>query len=326
MTTAIHDKIALTPAQFDDVDAFSDWEVGLGWDIESIQLSAGAMQIGFDHFDLPGMLVGHMHCGQSMQNVFAVPDGYVVFIIHRAKLPALWCGRHIPPTLMPILRPPHEHFVVLPAGWDCYEFMVSEELIREIDLFPPEFFGQTMQLERAVMPLVEPVAGQYLRRLDGFFEQVRRADNAVEAAVQRIELYDAVLDGLQQVVDAGMRAIGKHRPRLARRYDLVKRGRDFVTAHANSNASTEGLARQLGASYRVLNYAFRDVVGVSPYQYIITQRLHAARRMLRDDGTSVLDAAVEAGFTTPSRFARQYQRLFGELPSATRAQGTGEAA
>ena len=35
----------------------------------------------------------------------------------------------------------------------------------------------------------------------------------------------------------------------------------------------------------------------------------------------VADAARAYGFHSPSRFARQYSRLFGELPSATRGPG-----
>ena len=56
------------------------------------------------------------------------------------------------------------------------------------------------------------------------------------------------------------------------------------------------------------------------YQYILTQRLHEARRLLRNTNVSVTEAAVELGFSTPSRFASQYRRLFGELPSATRSE------
>ena len=67
--------------------------------------------------------------------------------------------------------------------------------------------------------------------------------------------------------------------------------------------------------------SFRDSLGMSPYQYILTQKLRAVRRQLRSSGVCVTDAAFTHGFYTPSRFARQYAQLFGELPSETRCRG-----
>ena len=85
-------NIEISRVSLSDVDLFSEWEIGLGWDIESTQLSAGANEICFDHFAFPELLVGRFSAKQSMQNVFAVPDGMVIFLICRTKLPVFWCG------------------------------------------------------------------------------------------------------------------------------------------------------------------------------------------------------------------------------------------
>jgi AraC family ethanolamine operon transcriptional activator len=101
----------------------------------------------------------------------------------------------------------------------------------------------------------------------------------------------------------------------------VVEAREFVSAHLTSDLSAEHTADALGVSYRVLNYAIRDSLRMSPYQYILTQKLHAVRRQLRSSEGSVAEACLSHGFSTPSRFARQYARLFGELPSETRYSG-----
>ena len=44
---------------------------------------------------------------------------------------------------------------------------------------------------------------------------------------------------------------------------------------------------------------------------------HVARRLLKDSQASVSQARLAHEFTTSSRFAQQYKRLFGELPSHT---------
>ena len=89
-------------------------------------------------------------------------------------------------------------------------------------------------------------------------------------------------------------------------------------ANLSADISAEDVAQALRVSYRVLNYAFSDALGMSPYQYILTQKLHAVRRVLKANDTPVCEVSASYAFRTPSRFARQYARLFGELPSATR--------
>ena len=311
-------KKELTRVSLNDVDLFSEWEIGMGWEIETTQLSAGDNNIGFDHFGFPEMLVGHFCAKQSMQHVFTIPDGMVVFMICRTRLPFVWCGKQVPPTLMAIARSGREQWDMLPAGWDAYEFMVSEELIRRTEIFPPDFFAQTMQLERAFLQQTEPVTSQFLQRMDDFFRLGRGANGSRFAAIHGDRFFDFIIDGLSQIIDSGLRTMGSRTPQSVRRPDLVVRARDYIVAHLGTDFSIDEMARSLEVSNRVLNYAFRDTLGVSPLQYVLTQKLHWARRQLKSSEMTVTQICHQNGFNTPSRFTRQYFRLFGELPSATR--------
>jgi AraC family ethanolamine operon transcriptional activator len=65
---------------------------------------------------------------------------------------------------------------------------------------------------------------------------------------------------------------------------------------------------------------FHDVVGVSPKQHIIRERLQAARTALsvaQPGTTTVTDIAMSYGCFELGRFARRYRRTFGEAPSRT---------
>ena len=302
-----------------DVDEFSEWENGLGWQVDSTQLSAGANEIRFDHFLFPEMMVGHFSLKQQMRNVFAVPEGVVVFSILKAKRPAVWSGMHVPPSSLAVIRSGSEHWCHLPAGWDCYEFIITEDLIRRLELFPPSFFEATTNIERAFVPLLEPLTGEFLRRMDSFFRQGRVAQGTRMSPVQCSSFFDVILDGLLRVVDAGVAARDGGRVlRSTRRVDLLHRGTELVASRLTGEFSAEEMARTLGVSYRVLNYAFQDGLGVSPYQYILANKLHAVRRRLLSTDLSVTEASVAHGFHNLSRFAHQYRRLFGELPSDTR--------
>ena len=312
-------EIELTRVSMDDVDQFSQWEIDLGWDIESTQLSVGTNDIHFDHFAFPELIVGRFTCERSMQNRFSLPNGMLMFIICKAKQPVLWNGRYLPPTLMGIVRAKYEHWVVLPDGWDCFEFMVSEDFIRRTEIFPESFYAETTLPNHSFLPLMEPVTGQFLKGMETFFNQQKDTSNRSRTVVRNKQFMDFIIGGLMQVVDAGLAATrGLQKPRSARRPDLVKKAIDLVLGHLATDLSMDDLAQALGVSNRVLNYAFRDNLKMSPYQFILTEKLHAVRRQLKSTDLSVTEASHSYGFNSASRFTSQYQRLFGELPSATR--------
>lgn len=302
----------------DDVDQFSQWEIDLGWDIESTQMSSGANEIRFDHFAYPELLIGHFTSKRSMQNVFSVPRGMVIFLVCKSKLPAFWNGRKFPQTLMAVVRSGIEHWVVLPDDWECYEFMVTEDFIWHTELFPKSFYAQTSITERAYLPLMEPVTSMFLQQMDIFFQNHTGTVKSPHIAVRKKQFFDFIVHGLIQVVDAGLNANDSAKPKHTRRSDVARKARDYVAANLDTDFSIDEIAQSLGVSNRVLNYAFKDSLGISPNQYIQAERLHAVRRQLITTDLSVTDASQLYGFNTPSRFARQYSRLFGELPSVTR--------
>ena len=312
-----------SPTLFDDIDQFREQASQLGWEAESTQISSGPNQISLDHCAFPELLVAHHHVKQAMYDVFDVPPGHVVLAICRVKLPVTYCGMVLPPSLLAILRPVRTYEVRLPANWETYEFTISEALIERTELFPPEFFAKTVPLEQALVPLVEPQTGQFLKRMDSFFRMFRSGKGTIARADSIADVYDFILQGLQQLIDAGLAAGPAESPRPTRRPDLVKRARDFMIANLDMTLTADEIAQALGVSRRVLTYAFQSNLGIGPYQYFLSEKLHAVRRKLKTSDASVAEASMSYGFSTPSRFTQQYKRLFGELPSVTWRRSRG---
>lgn len=76
-----------------------------------------------------------------------------------------------------------------------------------------------------------------------------------------------------------------------------------------------------GTSVRRLQEGFRDWMGCSPSEHLLSVRLHHAREELLDrSGCSVSDIAARWGFSSASRFAAAYRRRYGQAPSDTRRQ------
>jgi AraC-like DNA-binding protein len=64
---------------------------------------------------------------------------------------------------------------------------------------------------------------------------------------------------------------------------------------------------------------FRQVVGMTPHQFVLRTRLHRAAVRLRASDESVSAIAFAAGFRDLSTFNRRFRRLMGASPSAYRA-------
>ncbi|MEZ1314969.1 helix-turn-helix transcriptional regulator [Pseudomonas fluorescens] len=80
------------------------------------------------------------------------------------------------------------------------------------------------------------------------------------------------------------------------------------------------LCRQAGVSERTLRSIFKQVFGVGPQRYLHVRRLHRVRAALsiaNPHTETVNRIAQRFGFSDPGRMAADYQRLFGEYPSAT---------
>ena len=104
------------------------------------------------------------------------------------------------------------------------------------------------------------------------------------------------------------------------RYRIVTQIRDYIIANRNQVITVPDLCRNFYISRRMLQYCFQEVVGMTPVAYLRALRLNGARRDLRDVAShyaTVQDIAATWGFWHLSQFARDYQRLFGELPSAS---------
>jgi transcriptional regulator GlxA family with amidase domain len=73
-------------------------------------------------------------------------------------------------------------------------------------------------------------------------------------------------------------------------------------------------------SERTLEYAFKEITGLTPMAYLTRLRLHRVREALlaaMPGSTKVSAEALNWGFWHFGEFSRAYKDCFGELPSET---------
>jgi AraC family ethanolamine operon transcriptional activator len=107
---------------------------------------------------------------------------------------------------------------------------------------------------------------------------------------------------------------------VSNRRQLFAAVEQFGLAHLQQPFTILDLCREFQVSERSLHYAFQEVVQMSPMAYFRAKRLNEVRHRLKaidPAATTVHEVANRWGFWHTGEFAAAYQRLFGELPSAT---------
>jgi AraC-like DNA-binding protein len=104
------------------------------------------------------------------------------------------------------------------------------------------------------------------------------------------------------------------------KHRVVKRAREFIEAHLFEPIQIGDVCHCAATSVSKLERTFQCELQMSPSQYILTRRLVAANKALKQnssDNTHVTQVAMEYGFNHLGRFAGAYNKHFGELPSKT---------
>lgn len=143
----------------------------------------------------------------------------------------------------------------------------------------------------------------------------------LDPSPMRRALVHAMCDALLLRVRRASPAETAHHDTVASRQRVVREAREYMRVHAHEAIGVPELCAVLHVSRRTLQYAFQEVLGLSPVTYLRVLRLNAVRRDLRRGGARpVADHAAQWGFWHLGRFATDYRALFGELPSETLAR------
>jgi transcriptional regulator GlxA family with amidase domain len=138
-----------------------------------------------------------------------------------------------------------------------------------------------------------------------------------ERRAASIELFEALLSAIGGATD--LEPTRSERTRQAHS-DIVKAAEAHALSHAGEHVSVTDLCRAAGASERSLEYAFHEIMGLTPVAYLTRVRLHRVRQGLlagTHGSTTVTAEALNWGFWHFGEFSRAYKACFGELPSDT---------
>ena len=93
---------------------------------------------------------------------------------------------------------------------------------------------------------------------------------------------------------------------------------DYIHSHLHTDIALADIADVVGVSQYHFARLFKNAVGQAPHQYLISQRIEEAKRLLQTSDLSIGEIAYTLGFDSHSRFTTHFRRRLGISPSEFR--------
>lgn len=94
---------------------------------------------------------------------------------------------------------------------------------------------------------------------------------------------------------------------------------DYIDAHLDQEIKLANLAALLDMSQFHFSHLFKQSMGLTPYQYLLQQRVERAKQLLKHTDRFIADIALECGFNSHSHLSKQFRQLTGITPKAFRS-------
>ncbi len=90
---------------------------------------------------------------------------------------------------------------------------------------------------------------------------------------------------------------------------------DWIRGHLGDEHSVASLSRRAGMSPRTLLRRFKETTGLAPNEWLVRERVAAAREMLESGRVALGRVAERAGFGSPESFRRHFRLRVGVAPA-----------
>ena len=95
---------------------------------------------------------------------------------------------------------------------------------------------------------------------------------------------------------------------------------NYIDNNLDGNIGLSEIAQQIGMSKYYFCRLFKKSMGITPYQYVIQQRVYKAKQLLLQPEMSIVDIALQCGFNSHSHLTTYFRLVTGITPKAYRKQ------
>lgn len=291
-------------------------------DQDIVKLETGPYKAKRAIVNLDGMLFIYQSVNQRVRTFTKLHDDFMVFTVLGSRSRCLVDGRLVASECLAVAEPGFKMEFVVESGYESISCLVSpDELTNQLR---KRGCGKNFRI---------PVGMEIYRvnpsRVKAVFNRVKRLvgnkDSIPAAAGEDQKVFNAaninLFNTMIEVLEPGERASLSRRDQTRKTYgSIVRQVQEYALANIGDALQTADLCNFAGVSERTLQYAFQEILNLSPIAFLTRLRLHRARRTLRAENretTTVSAVAAEWGFWHFGEFSRAYKNCFGELPSDT---------
>jgi AraC family transcriptional regulator len=206
----------------------------------------------------------------------------------------------VPPGICPLIR--------AETGFDFVVCALDSALVRTVasELDRPPGGGLRLQVN-----LHDPATQQLMTLLiadanEGYTTERLYTDYLIQALAVRMLFLGRSAE--PQINNRDISGLPRH---VLRR--VIERMRCF-----SSDLSLQALANESGYSRVHFVRMFKAATGSSPHNYLLNLRLERARELLNNPAISLIDVALDCGFSSHSHMSRIFHKIVGVTPSAYR--------
>ncbi len=297
-------------------------QVALGFDIDFVPLTrSDAPSTMFQYIEDSCLLThSNLHCQVEQRG--SLPSGTRTLAFTVGQKPGLetWYGQDVAGDSL-LLFPDHgEIDCVSQPGFEVFVLSLPESEILECAeylgiLEPAAWIDGTERIIRC-----DPKARENLLLTLKSFQRncIDDQQTGHDKAVQQLFIKDMLLEKILNTIVTPSSNLMKIPPESIQR--CINRTQEFIAVNRNEPLRVRDLCNAARVSERTLQRVFKHYYGISPKQFVKSQRLFGLHRDLRAADPAVSKVSTLAHYWSywhMGQLARDYQYLFGELPSET---------
>lgn len=291
-------------------------------DLDAVQLQSMPLQVRRVVVRLGSTAVVFHSANLRVRTRTSVQKGLLAYVTFGPQASGTSNGLPVRPGMMLAVEPETKNSFVTNSGWESITLLVPPEDIRahlvarqrENEFRVPKGV-QVLQVDTE---RVRALFDWGKRLVDAALQQPSLFDeNSRERLAAHHELLEMLLATLRVADDFESKRSDRTRQAQAQ---IVKVAEECALASMGERLYVTDLCRAAGVSERTLEYAFKEIAGLTPMNYLIRLRLHRVRQALlaaAPESTTVSIEALNWGFWHFGEFSRVYKDCFGESPSTT---------
>ncbi|MEM7554754.1 MAG: AraC family transcriptional regulator [Cyanobacteria bacterium P01_A01_bin.84] len=97
---------------------------------------------------------------------------------------------------------------------------------------------------------------------------------------------------------------------------------EYIHTHLHQDINLSDIAQTVDMSQYYFSRLFKKSMGISPYQYVMQQRIEKVKKLLNDrkNPLTIAQVALECGFANQSHLTKYFRRIAGVTPKVYRQQ------